>query len=438
MDVIKKPYRFEPEQYSVDAVDPDAYYGLPQSISFCKRCHYSNQKPTSAQEFKHLESTKKETLNLDDEGVCKACRVAEVKKEIDWSAREAELRELCDKYRKTDGSYDCLVPGSGGKDSIYAAHKLKHEFGMHPLTITWAPHIYTPWGWENFQAWIHAGFDNYLFTPNGEVHRILTRLATEKLFHPFQPFMMGQMLFPPKLAAKLDIPLVFYGENSTEYGKETGEEEAPNKKWEYFSSDDPYESHVAGVPVSSLIKDFGISKHDLEPYLPGNPEVLKAKKLDVQYLGYYLKWHLQENYYYSVENSDFKAAPERSAGTYSKYSSIDDKIDDFYYYTTFIKFGIGRATYDAAQEVRSGDITSEEASALIRRYDGEFPTRFEKEIYEYLSLSPDRFPEAAKMFEHPMMDKEYFLELCDKFRSPHIWQFDNNEWSLRRTTWMEN
>ena len=68
--------------------------------------------------------------------------------------REKELRELCDQYRKNDGSYDCLVPGSGGKDSFYAAHLLKYKYGMHPLTVTWAPHIYTPWGWGE-----HAGVD---------------------------------------------------------------------------------------------------------------------------------------------------------------------------------------------------------------------------------------------------------------------------------------
>ena len=73
----------------------------------------------------------------------------------------------------------------------------------------------------------------------------------------------------------------------------------------------------------------------------------------MHYLGYYLKWHPQSCYYYAVEHGGFQASPERTPGTYSKYNSIDDRIDDFHYYTTFIKFGIGRATYDAAQEIRS-------------------------------------------------------------------------------------
>ena len=88
------------------------------------------------------------------------------KSKIDWGLRDKELRDLCDQYRSKDGSYDCLVPGSGGKDSFMQAHLLKYKYGMNPLTVTWAPHIYTDWGWKNHQAWIHAGFDNILFTPN--------------------------------------------------------------------------------------------------------------------------------------------------------------------------------------------------------------------------------------------------------------------------------
>ena len=171
----------------------EAFYGLPREVKFCKRCVISNQRPNSDVEFKHTRATKKATIGFDAEGVCDACRLTERKRgTIDWAGRDRELRELCDRYRRNDGRYDCLVPGSGGKDSFYAAYKLKYEYGMHPLTVTWAPHIYTDWGWKNHQAWIHAGFDNYLCTPNGRVHRLLTRLAVDNLFHPFQAFMLGQ------------------------------------------------------------------------------------------------------------------------------------------------------------------------------------------------------------------------------------------------------
>ena len=136
-----------------------------------------------------------------------------------WKKREEKLLEILDIYRGKS-EYDCVVPGSGGKDSAYAAHVLKYKYGMNPLTVTWSPHLYTKIGWQNFQNWLHVGgFDNYLFTPNGKVHRRLTREATIRLLHPFQPFIIGQKTFVIKMASKFDIPLVFYGEMPGEYGK---------------------------------------------------------------------------------------------------------------------------------------------------------------------------------------------------------------------------
>ena len=224
----------------------------PAPSAFCKRCVISNQRPNSAVEFRHTRETKKATIHFDDDGVCDACRVAEEKAGIDWQMRERELTDLCDRYRRADGGYDCVVPGSGGKDSFYAAHVLKTQFGMHPLTVTWAPHIYTDWGWENFQRWIHAGFDNILATPNGRVHRLLTRLALENLFHPFQPFIMGQKNIAPKMSALHGIPLVFYGENEAEYGNPKTDTQSARRAWQYFASEDPSKVFLGGVSLADL------------------------------------------------------------------------------------------------------------------------------------------------------------------------------------------
>jgi len=295
--------------------------------------------------------------------------------------------------------------------------------------------MYTDWGWKNFQAWIHSGFDNFLFTPNGRVHRLLTRLALENIFHPFQPFMLGQYYFVAKAAAKFNLPLVFYGESAAEYGNSNDENQVATKDWKYLTAADRSDVHIAGVSVNDLVEQFGLTENDLDVYLPPKPELLEKSKIEVHQLGYYLKWHPQSNYYYAVEHGGFQASPERTAGTYSKYSSIDDKIDDFHYYTTFIKFGIGRATYDAAQEVRSGEITSEEAVALVKRYDGEYPNRFAEEVFKYLTIREQELPRAARMFEHPEMNREYFDNLTNKFRSPHLWRFDNDQWVLRKPVW---
>ena len=142
----------------------EAYYGLPHDVIFCKKCVMSNQRPASAIEFKHTRDSKKTSMNIDDEGICDACRNAEKKEAIDWEKREKELLKLLDKYRRNDGHYDCLVPGSGGKDSAYQAHILKYKYGMNPLTVTWPPILYTDYGYKNFKNWIDiGGFDNISF-----------------------------------------------------------------------------------------------------------------------------------------------------------------------------------------------------------------------------------------------------------------------------------
>jgi N-acetyl sugar amidotransferase len=432
MKPIKYPLPVDLSKYAKDNTNQEAYYGLPSEVRYCTKCVISNQRPNSAVEYIHKKDTKKVTINFDESGVCDACNFTSKKiNDINWEERDSQLRELCNRYRRSDGSYDCIVPGSGGKDSFYASHILKTVYGMHPLTVTWAPHVYTDWGWKNFQAWIHAGHDNYLMTPNGKVHRLLTRLSTELLFHPFQPFMFGQKSLAPKMAILFDIPLVFYGENEAEYGNPISDTENAIRSSSYFTTENQNSLYLGGVSIDELKSEFGLDQNDLQPYLPADAEQISAKKIEVHYLGYYLKWHPQSCYYYAVEQGGFIASPERTPGTYSKYNSIDDRIDDLHYLTTGIKFGIGRASYDAAQEIRSGDISREEGVALVKRFDHEYPERFIEEMFKYLSLSKKEFPIASKMFENSIMDREYFGLLMDKFRSPHLWVNEAGLWNLR-------
>lgn len=393
----------------------EAYYGLPAEVKFCTRCTISNQRPSSVVEFKNKPSDKKPTIEFDANGVCSACTFAEMKEnKIDWKAREEELMELCNKHRSKNGNYDCIVPGSGGKDSAFTSHILKYKYKMNPLTVTWSPHVYTEIGFKNFENWIHAGFDNYLCTPNGKLHRLLTRLAFENLVHPFQPFIIGQRLIAPRFSAMFGIPLIFYGENQAEYGNNISENDKPTMDPSFYKdSRDFSKLFLGGVSVQELVDKYEVNINDLNPYLPVDGAVLEKLKTEVHYLGYYLKWDPQECFYYAVENTGFVPNTERTEGSYSKYSSIDDKIDPLHYYTTFIKFGIGRATYDSAQEVRNGKITREEGIALIKRYDAEFPKKYFPEILEYMGITEERF-----------------WEVIDKARSPHLWNKTANGWEL--------
>ena len=178
------------------------------------------------------------------------------------------------------------------------------------------------------------------------------------------------------------------------------------------------DTYLAGISIPELLEKHTLSLNDLMCYLPADYREVEQTRLEVHYLGYYLKWTPQEAYYYAVEHTGFAARPVRTEGTYSKYNSIDDKIDDLHYYTTCIKFGLGRASYDASQEIRNRHLTRDEAVALVRRFDGETPKRYLHDVLDYIGMEPDRF-----------------FELCDTFRSPHLWTNDGGQWRLRHPVW---
>ncbi len=390
-------------------------YGLPTEVVYCRKCVESNQRMISSIQHGDTTSSKKDTITFDQEGVCSACRYYERKKTLNWNERERELRDLLDRFRRHDGRYDVVVPGSGGKDSCFASHLLKHKYGMHPLTVTWAPHMYTDIGWKNFQSWIHSGADNILFTPNGQVHRALTRLAFENLLHPFQPFVFGQYYLPSKVAVKEGIKLIFYADSGAERGIGSNVKvEGQVMDSRLYSRDKEQDLFFGGVHVNELPK-YGINREDLNPYLPLNAEIVAEAGIEVHFLPYYINYDPQKIFYYAVEHTGFEPNPDgRSEGTYTKYSSLDDKVDGFHYFTWFIKTGRGRATEDAAIEIRNGHITREEGVALVRRFDGEFPMKYFKDFLWYVSMTEDRF-----------------WEIINRGRSPHIWDFRGSQWVLR-------
>jgi N-acetyl sugar amidotransferase len=321
-----------------------------------------------------------------------------------------ELRALCDRFRRDNGSFDVVVPSSGGKDSAIVAHKLKFEYGMNPLTVTWAPHIYTEIGWQNFQGLIHSGLDNILGTPNGLVHRKLTRFSLLEMGEPFQPFIYGQVAFPMRVASKFGVSLIMDGENGdAEYGGASETEDKPG-----FSLEDSEQLWFSGVHVNDWMK-YGFTPQDLYYYqLPSYEEVLKVK-IERHFWSYYKKWVPQEHFYYASKNTGFKPNPDgRSEGTYSKYASLDDRIDGLHFYFMLLKFGIGRATSDAAHEIRDGHLSREEGVALVRRYDTEFPKKHFSEALEYMQLS----------------EKE-FWDCVEKWRNNNLWEKVGNEWRLK-------
>jgi len=369
-------------------------YNLPSEVVFCKKCTISNQRPR---------------IQFDDKGVCSACKFAEFKRTaIDWEQRDQELVQLCNKHRKSDGSYDVIVPCSGGKDGSFVAHMLKYKYNMNPLCVTWAPLLATELGRKNLDNFIAAGFDHILGTPNPKVTRKLTQLAFTHIGDPFQPFIYGQTNFPMKMAIQHDVPLIMYGENGeVEYGGDMKNALSPTREiadhdGHYFSGKPPefWESH-------------GFTKADLAPFSAPPMQKVRDNNTEIHFFGYYKNWDPQECYYYARENTGFTPNTERSEGTYSKYASLDDRIDGFHYYLAYIKFGIGRTTSDAAHEIRDDKIDREEGIALIKRYDGEFPAKHYQTFLEYCDITD-----------------EQFWEVINSWRADHLWTKKNDEWQL--------
>ena len=376
--------------------DVKRIYGLPDKVIYCKECVISNQRPR---------------IQFDERDVCNACNYAKRKHgETDWKEREKELLDVLDRFRRTDGSFDVIVPSSGGKDSILVAHELKYKYGMHPLTVTWSPNIYTEVGWQNFQAFIKAGFDNVLGSPNGLVHRRMISLCFKEMGEPFQPFIYGQVAFPLQMAISYNVQLIMGGENGEEEYGGADSNSGPTG----FDPEESVKYWLSDVPVERWLES-GFTRQDLHYYMPPSIDEVLSKGLDYRFYSYYKKWVPQEHYYHAVEHTGFQANPDgRSEGTYSRYSSLDDKIDGFHYYLMFIKFGIGRATSDAAHEIRDGHLTREEAVSLVRRFDGEFPIKYFQEFLECCDISEDDF-----------------WSVVDRWRAPHLWQKKGGEWELK-------
>lgn len=378
--------------HNQEQTTPTETAGLSVKPTFCVKCVMSDQRPR---------------IVFDAEGVCMACRYAEYRSTVDWTSREGALFNLLDLHRSRDAAFDCIVPSSGGKDSVVVAHQLKFKYGMHPLTVTWAPHIYTEIGRKNFQGLVDAGLDNILVTPNGQVHRRLTRQALIDLGDPFMPFKYGQVIAPVREALQRGIKLIFSGENGE--ATYTGNPEV----WDNpgFKPEDYAKQWFSGVPVESWLEK-GFSRADLALYLAPAQDSIAAAGIERYFWSYFRPWHPQSNFYYAREHTGFEPNPEgRSEGTYSKYASLDDKIDGFYYWFGYLKFGIGRATSDAAHEVRDGEIAREEAVALVHKYDGEFPRKHFAAFMEYTGIEEGWFWRLAHHWRNPELVGDQFQAL---------------------------
>ncbi len=288
---------------------------------------------------------------------------------------------------------------------------------MNPLTVTWAPHEYTDIGLRNMRNWLSNGFSNILVTPNSNIHSLLTKSAFLKLVNPFQPFIIGQKNLAPKIALEHNIKFIMYGENPAEANGSSSETETSLMDFKHFVAKENANIFLGGKSMDQWEAE-GISKKSLEHYLPISEKNWINFGGEVHHMSFFINWSPNNNYYYAKEHCNFEQNPNgRSEGTYTRYSSLDDKLDGQHYYTMYIKFGQGRAMNDANRDIRDGYITRSEGLELVKKYDGEFPSEHFKWTLDYLNIT-----------------EQQYWDTINAARSPHLWELTNNKWFLKKPT----
>ena len=366
-----------------------------REIMYCRKCITPNTRPR---------------IVFDEEGVCNACRYAEEKQKIDWNSRREEFLEIIEQYRSKDGRWDCIVPWSGGKDSSMIAYQLKFEFNMNPLLVTFSPMMLNQVGNDNREAFIQLGFDNLFLRPNQKVERRLARRFFIERGNPKVAWEAGKEALPVQIAIKLNIPLVFYAEHGEgEYGGKVLHEQSRRKK--DFTE---VVEHIVGDDARNWVDDE-ISPNDLNPYIYPKRDSVEKAGVKVLYFAYFFRWSMYENYLFIKDKLPFCTNPKgRTDGTFTDFDSIDDKMDDVYYYMQFIKFGFGKAIRDASRMIQNGHMSREEAVELAQKYDAEFPREHLDAVLEYLC-----------------MDQEEFMAVVDKHRNDEVWKLESGVWELR-------
>jgi N-acetyl sugar amidotransferase len=367
-----------------------------REVKYCNLCLMPNSRPR---------------INFNSEGICNACINSTQKDSVDWELRGNEFNKILDKFRSSDGSWDCLVPWSGGKDSSAIAYKLKYEHGMNPLLVTFSPMLPNEVGNYNREALIRQGFDHIFFRPDQKVHRILARRFMIERGNPKVAWDAGINTIPIKISINFKIKLVFYAEHGeSEYGGKVLNEES--KRSRNFT--EVIEHQIGDDPCNWVTDE--VTMNDLNPYIYPSTEELENSEVKAYYYSYFHRWSMFENYKYVKEKYDFKENSRgRTCGTFTDFDSLDDKFDDIYYYMQYIKFGFGRCVRDTTRFIHNGYINRDEAIELCNKYDGEFPDYYFNDILDYLDLS-----------------KSEFIEIIDKHRNDEIWGRDeNNNWKLR-------
>jgi N-acetyl sugar amidotransferase len=334
-----------------------------------------------------------ETIEYDEQGVCNICRQKNFKDtSIDWPARKKMLDTLIEEYRgKYD--YDCLVPFSGGKDSTFTLNYLVREYKLKPLVIQFNHGFMRPTLNRNNERTFKAlGVDVHSFTPNWKVVKRLMREALVRKGDFCWHCHTGIFAYPMQVAVKYNVPLLFWGEPSSEYTayydyKKNEIEEVDETRFDRFVN-----LGITAQDMEGMIKhDFKLDPRDLAPYTYPKLRDLKRTGVRSVCLGSYIPWDVKRNVEEIqrelgwqgdvVENIPFEEYP---------YEKIECYMQGVRDYIKWLKRGYSRVTQMTALDLRNERITKDKAQLLVTQYEGRRPPSLDL-FLEYLEISEQEF-----------------------------------------------
>ncbi len=360
-------------------------------MNYCKRCIMPDTRPDQY---------------LNDNGICNACLSYDLQKKIDWKERELELVKIIKKKKLDNNKWNCVVPGSGGKDSTYQIIRAK-ELGLNPVFLTASTCDLSEVGRYNLENIKKIGFDVVEISNSSKIRAKINKIGLELLGDISWPEHVSIFTAPVKFALAYNIPLILWGENpQLEYGgpKESLNNSILDQKWmEEFGG-------LIGFRVSDLIDNYDFKKHELEIYNYPSREKLKEKSILGIFLGFYERWDSIRNYEVS-KNNGFKAYEGDLEGCYFDFEKIDNHQHGIHDYFKYLKFGFARATDQLSYMIRRNQITREEGIKLAKRLEGKYPKSYMgKPLNKILS-------------KIGITEKE-FVKICDNFTNKSIFKTD--------------
>ena len=350
-----------------------------------------------------------ETIEFDKLGVCNICRQQEFKQgKIDWITRKSMLDALIVEYRgKYD--YDCIVPFSGGKDSTFTLYYLIKEYKLKPLVVQFNHGFMRPTLLANNERTFKAlGVDVISFTPNWKVVKRLMREALIRKGDFCWHCHTGIFSYPMHVAIKFNVPLVLWGEPSSEYTayydyRDDEVETVDETRFNRFVN-----LGITAEDMKGMIeKDFDLDPRDLMPYTYPPLRDLKRLRYQSVCLGSYIPWDAQRQSQLIMDELGWQGdqvegmPPDRYT-----YEKIECQMQGVRDYLKFLKRGYSRVTQMTAMDIRNGRMAREEAGKLISQWEGKKPPSLEL-FLEYLEMSEGEFNEIVRKLVVPPFQPDF-------------------------------